>query len=63
MAFIEKRGDRDEGVMMKRRQIDKKGKLNTQWFSLRKKKKKKKMYFQQEGKKALKAHELNHILS
>ena len=52
MAFIEKRGDRDEGVMMKRRPIDKKGKLNTQWFSLRKKKKKK-MLFSTRGEKSI----------
>ena len=40
--------------MTKRRPIDKKGKLNTQWFSLRKKKKKKKkMLFSTRGEKSI----------
>lgn len=66
MAFIGKEGEGEEGVMTKR-PIDKKGKLNIQCFSLKKRRKRRKCYFQQKGKKALKAHESshsqNHILS
>ena len=66
------KGEEGEEEVLTKRPIDKKGKLNIQCFSLKKKKKKKKKkrrkcYFQQKGKKALKAHESshsqNHILS
>ena len=40
----------EEGVMTKRRPTDKKGKLNIQWFSL---KKKKKMLFSTKGGKSI----------
>ena len=53
MAFIGKRGGgRKEGVMTKR-PIDKKGKLNIQWFPFKKKEEKKKMLFSTEGKKSI----------